>query len=60
MTETGKSNTLPSVVSYDDVRAVSPVLEYYTETAEEGVASGTVQENQTTSACRVPCTQKQQ
>jgi 4-carboxymuconolactone decarboxylase len=31
MTETGKSNTLPSVVSYDDVRAVSPVLEHYTK-----------------------------
>jgi 4-carboxymuconolactone decarboxylase len=31
MTETGKSNTLPSVVSCDDVRAVSPVLEHYTK-----------------------------
>ena len=31
MTETKKSNTLPSVLSYDDVRAVSPALEHYTK-----------------------------
>jgi 4-carboxymuconolactone decarboxylase len=31
MTETKKSNTRPSVLSYDDVRAVSPALEHYTK-----------------------------
>lgn len=31
MTEKNKSSTLPSVLSYDDVRAVSPVLEHYTK-----------------------------
>ena len=31
MTDTKKSNTLPSVLTYDDVRAVSPALEYYTK-----------------------------
>src|ERR1700731_559397 len=31
MTETKKSNTLPSVLSCDDVRAVSPALEHYTK-----------------------------
>ena len=31
MTETRKSNMLPSVLSYDDVRAVSPALEHYTK-----------------------------
>ena len=35
-------------------------LQRLPERAAEGVASGTVQENQTTSACRVPYTQKQQ
>ncbi len=28
MTDTKKPNTLPSVLTYDDVRAVSPALEY--------------------------------
>ena len=32
MTDAKKSNTLPSVLTYDDVRAVSPALEYYTKT----------------------------
>lgn len=31
MIETKKSNTRPSVLSYDDVRAVSPALEHYTK-----------------------------
>ena len=31
MTDTKKSNTLPSVLTYDDVRAVSPALERYTK-----------------------------
>jgi hypothetical protein len=31
MTETKKSNPRPSVLSYDDVRAVSPALEHYTK-----------------------------
>jgi 4-carboxymuconolactone decarboxylase len=31
MTNTKKSNPLPSVLSYDDVRAVSPALERYTK-----------------------------
>jgi 4-carboxymuconolactone decarboxylase len=31
MTETTKMNTRPSVLSYDDVRAVSPALEHYTK-----------------------------
>ena len=31
MTDTKKPNTLPSVLTYDDVRAVSPALEYYTK-----------------------------
>jgi 4-carboxymuconolactone decarboxylase len=31
MTETRKSHTLPSVMSYYDVRAVSPALEHYTK-----------------------------
>jgi 4-carboxymuconolactone decarboxylase len=31
MTDTKKSQTLPSVLSYDDVRAVSPALEHYTK-----------------------------
>lgn len=31
MTETEKSNTQPSVLSYDDVRAVSPALGHYTK-----------------------------
>jgi 4-carboxymuconolactone decarboxylase len=31
MTDTKKSNALPSVLSYDDVRAVSPALEHYTK-----------------------------
>ena len=31
MTGTKKPNTLPSVLTYDDVRAVSPALEYYTK-----------------------------
>jgi 4-carboxymuconolactone decarboxylase len=31
MTDTKKSNPLPSVLSYDDVRAVSPALERYTK-----------------------------
>jgi len=33
MTDTKKPNTLPSVLTYDDVRAVSPALEYYTKGA---------------------------
>ncbi len=33
MTETKESNTLPSFLSYDDVRAVSPALEHYTKGA---------------------------
>jgi len=31
MPETGKLNTLPSALSYDDVKAVSPALEHYTK-----------------------------
>lgn len=31
MTETKKSNTLPSILIYDDVRVVSPALEHYTK-----------------------------
>ena len=31
MTDTKKPNRLPSVLTYDDVRAVSPALEYYTK-----------------------------
>jgi 4-carboxymuconolactone decarboxylase len=31
MTDTKKPNTLPSVLTYDDVRAVSPALEHYTK-----------------------------
>src|SRR5258708_16130223 len=31
MTDTKKSNALPSVLTYDDVRAVSPALEHYTK-----------------------------
>jgi 4-carboxymuconolactone decarboxylase len=31
MTDTKQSNALPSVLSYDDVRAVSPALEHYTK-----------------------------
>lgn len=31
MTDTKKGNGLPSVLSYDDVRAVSPALEHYTK-----------------------------
>src|SRR2546429_9987001 len=31
MTDTKKPNTLPSVLSYGDVRAVSPALEHYTK-----------------------------
>jgi 4-carboxymuconolactone decarboxylase len=31
MTDTRKSNTLPSVLTYDDVRAVSPALDSYTK-----------------------------
>jgi 4-carboxymuconolactone decarboxylase len=31
MTDTKKPNTLPSVLTYDDVRAVAPALEYYTK-----------------------------
>jgi len=31
MTDTKKPNTLPSVLTSDDVRAVSPALEYYTK-----------------------------
>ncbi len=31
MTGTKKPNTLPSVLTYDDVKAVSPALEYYTK-----------------------------
>jgi hypothetical protein len=31
MTNTKKPKTLPSVLTYDDVRAVSPALEYYTK-----------------------------
>ena len=31
MTETKKLKTRPSVLSYDDVRAVSPALEHYTK-----------------------------
>jgi 4-carboxymuconolactone decarboxylase len=31
MTETKKSNTRSSVLSYEDVRAVSPALEHYTK-----------------------------
>lgn len=30
MTDTKKQDALPSVLTYDDVRAVSPVLEHYT------------------------------
>lgn len=33
MTETMKSNTLPSILSYENVRAVSPALEHYTKGA---------------------------
>jgi 4-carboxymuconolactone decarboxylase len=33
MTTTTKSNALPSVLMYDDVRAVSPALEHYTKGA---------------------------
>jgi 4-carboxymuconolactone decarboxylase len=33
MTTTTKSNALPSVFTYDDVRAVSPALEHYTKDA---------------------------
>ena len=33
MPETRKLNTLPSALSYDDVRAVSPALEHYTKEA---------------------------
>ena len=31
MTDPKKPNPLPSVLTYDDVRAVSPALEYYTK-----------------------------
>jgi len=31
MTDTKKPNALPSVLTYDDVRAVSPALEHYTK-----------------------------
>jgi hypothetical protein len=31
MTETKKSNTMPSVLSYDDVKAVLPALEHHTK-----------------------------
>ena len=31
MTDTKKPNTLPSLLTSDDVRAVSPALEYYTK-----------------------------
>jgi 4-carboxymuconolactone decarboxylase len=31
MTDTKKPNSLPSVLTYDDVRAVSPALEHYTK-----------------------------
>ena len=31
MTETRKLDTRPSVLSYDDIRAISPALEYYTK-----------------------------
>jgi 4-carboxymuconolactone decarboxylase len=31
MTDTNKPNTLSSVLTYDDVRAVSPALEHYTK-----------------------------
>src|SRR5258708_29937723 len=31
MTDTKKPNRIPSVLTYDDVRAVSPALEYYTK-----------------------------
>jgi 4-carboxymuconolactone decarboxylase len=31
MTETKKLNALPSLLTYDDVRAVSPALEHYTK-----------------------------
>lgn len=33
MTTTTKSYALPSVLTYDDVRAVSPALEHYTKGA---------------------------
>jgi 4-carboxymuconolactone decarboxylase len=33
MTDTKKPNMLPSVLTYDDVRAVSPALEHYTKGA---------------------------
>ncbi len=33
MTDAKKSNTLPSVLTYDNVRAVSPALEHYTKGA---------------------------
>src|SRR5215469_6534188 len=33
MAETNKLNTWPSVLSYEDVRAVSPALEHYTKGA---------------------------
>jgi 4-carboxymuconolactone decarboxylase len=33
MTTTTKSNALPSVLTYDDVRTVSPALEHYTKGA---------------------------
>jgi 4-carboxymuconolactone decarboxylase len=37
MPQTGKVNTLPSELSYDDVKAVSPALEHYTkETLHNG------------------------
>ena len=31
MTDTKRSNALPSVLTYDDVRSVSPALEHYTK-----------------------------
>jgi 4-carboxymuconolactone decarboxylase len=31
MTDTKKTSALPSVLSYEDVRAVSPALEHYTK-----------------------------
>lgn len=33
MTDSKKPKTLPSVLTYDDVRAVSPALEHYTKGA---------------------------
>lgn len=33
MTDSKKANTLPSALTYDDVRAVSPAVEHYTRGA---------------------------